>query len=116
MCVSPGGREQVWADLQLPLYLHALGAGQAGAADFQAGYFNLPKAVGETAVALWPELGGELLAAARACAEGVAAAIRAGEFWPPAEMAPERDAFAALFHHGAEDSVEKLQAPSTKLQ
>ncbi len=115
MRVTLGGREHVWADLQLPLYLRALGA-EGAATAVQAGYFNLPKAVGETAVALWPELGGELLAAAHACAEGVAGAIRAGEFWPPAEMAPDRDAFAALFHHGAEDSVAKLQAPSTKLQ
>jgi hypothetical protein len=35
----------------------------------------------------------------------VAARIRAGEFWPPAEIDPERDAFATLFHHGAEQSI-----------
>jgi hypothetical protein len=35
----------------------------------------------------------------------VAAAIRAGEFWPPAELPGEGDTFGALFHHGAAASV-----------
>jgi ATP-dependent helicase/nuclease subunit B len=103
--VALGGREYVWADLQLPLYLRALGAEPAGAVSLVSGYFNLPKAAGETALALWPELTGELLAAAAACADGVAAAIRAGEFWPPAEIAADQDAFAPLFHEGAAASV-----------
>jgi ATP-dependent helicase/nuclease subunit B len=109
--VTVGGREYVWTDLQLPLYLRALGREPGGAASLIGGYFNLPKAAGETALAPWPELAGELLAAAGACADGVAAAIRAGEFWPPAELAPERDPFAALFHHGAAESVAWEDAP-----
>jgi ATP-dependent helicase/nuclease subunit B len=96
------GREYIWADLQLPLYLRALAA-EPGSGS--AGYINLPKAASETAVALWPELTGEILESAHACADGVASAIRAGSFWPPAEVDRERDAFASLFHHGAEDSV-----------
>ena len=52
-----------------------------------------------------PELTGELATAAAACADGVAAAIRAGEFWPPAEMPPDRDPCGALFQHGAVASV-----------
>ncbi len=103
--VTLGGREYVWADLQLPLYLRALGAEAGNPGSLVSGYFNLPKAVGETAVAPWPELTAELLAAAAACADGVAAAIRAGEFWPPAEIPAEQDAFGALFHHGAGASV-----------
>ncbi len=105
MHVVVDGRAAVWADLQLPLYLRALAAGTEGAGAAECGYVNLPKAAGETALALWPGLTPELRAAADACAEGVAAAIRAGDFWPPAELPPERDAFAALFHHGAADSV-----------
>ena len=96
------GRECVWTDLQLPLYLHALAPTHP---TLQAGYVNLPKAAGETAVVLWPDFTPEMLAAARACAEGVAAAIAAGEFWPPAELPADRDAFGSLFHHGAADSV-----------
>jgi ATP-dependent helicase/nuclease subunit B len=103
-CVAIDGREWVWTDLQLPLYLRALGEELAGTPPITGGYFNLPKAAGETGLALWPELTGELLASARACTEGVAERIRAGEFWPPAELDPERDDFAALVHHGAADS------------
>ncbi len=103
--VTLHGRDHVWADLQLPLYLRAIGREPDGAASLTCGYFNLPKAAGETALAPWPELGGELLASAAACADGVAAAIRAGEFWPPAEDATGRDAFAMLFHHGTAESV-----------
>ncbi len=98
-------RPAIWADLQLPLYLRALAAEPDGGVAASCGYVNLPKAAGETAVALWSDLTPELLASAHACADGVAAAIRAGEFWPPAELPSDRDAFGALFHQGAADSV-----------
>lgn len=105
MHVVVEGRDCVWADLQLPIYLRSLAGDLGEGAAVSCGYVNLPKAAGETDLALWPELGPDLLAAARACTDGVAAAIRAGRFWPPAEMAAERDSFAALFHHGAAESV-----------
>ncbi len=100
-----GGKELVWTDLQLPLYLEAL-AGEFGVAT-GAGYFNLPKAVGETALVLWEDYDAAWRTAARRCAEGVAAGVTAGIFWPPAEVPPreEDDAFAGLFHHGTADSV-----------
>lgn len=104
MRVELAGREQVWADLQLALYVRALGRESAGA-PVTCGYFNLPKAVGETAIVTWSELTTDLLAAADRCAEEVAAAIRTGEFWPPAEVPADWDAFAELFHHGAAESV-----------
>ena len=102
--VSVDGRDCVWADLQLPVYLRALGQELAGIPSITGGYFNLPKAAGETGLALWPELSGELLAAAHACTDGVAGCIRAGEFWPPAELDPDSDDFASLVHHGAAGS------------
>lgn len=99
------GKELVWVDLQLPLYLEALARemGPQGG----AGYFNLPKAVGETAISAWEEYDDRWQAAARRCAEGVAAAITAGTFWPPAEIPPreEDDSLAGYFHHGTGDSV-----------
>jgi ATP-dependent helicase/nuclease subunit B len=104
--VELAGRERVWADLQLPLYRRVL-AGEFGG-DVTCGYFNLPKAAGETGLELWTDYTPELDAAAMRCTEGVIAAIRAGEFWPPRELAgrtAERDDFAALFHHGAAASV-----------
>lgn len=105
MHVVVDGRDCVWADLQLPIYLRSLAGELGDGAAVSCGYINLPKAAGETDLALWPELGPDLLAAARACTDGVAGAIRAGRFWPPAEVAAERDSFAALFHHGAAESV-----------
>lgn len=104
MRLDIGGREHVWADLQLALYLRALEREMPGAA-ITSGYFNLPKAAGETAIVTWSELTPELLAAAHVCADGVAAAIRNGEFWPPTEVAADWDAFATLFHHGSAESV-----------
>lgn len=98
------GRSRGWIDLQLPLYRHALAAEFPGAV--ACGYFNLPKAVGGTGLALWDEYTPELHAAAVRCAEGVCAAIRAGEFWPPNEQVrADYDEFATLFHQGVAASV-----------
>ncbi len=103
-CSIPAARSRVWADLQLPLYLHALAAEFPGAV--ACGYFNLPKAAGGTGLELWDDYTPELHAAALRCAEGVCAAICAGEFWPPNEQVhADYDEFAALFHHGAAASV-----------
>ncbi|MBL9189752.1 MAG: PD-(D/E)XK nuclease family protein [Opitutaceae bacterium] len=109
--VAVGKKELVWIDLQLPVYLRAVAAAFPGETMPVCGYVNLPKAAGETALAAWPELAGELLAAAHACTDGVAAAVRAGEFWPPAEIKPDADDFAALFHRGAAESIEWEAAP-----
>ena len=100
-----GGRIRAWADLQLPLYRHALVAEYPGAA-VTCGYFNLPKATAGTGLALWEDSSAELQAAALRCAEGICGAVRAGEFWPPSEKVREdTDDFAALFHHGVAASV-----------
>jgi ATP-dependent helicase/nuclease subunit B len=101
------GKARAWADLQLPLYRHALVADHGP--EVQCAYFNLPKAIGGTGVLAWEELTPELQASARGAAEAVCAAIAAGEFWPPAEWKgreAERDDFAPLFHRGAAESVE----------
>lgn len=109
-------RELTWKDLQLPLYLRALAAGRvavegatidpAAARAARGGYFNLPKASTETGIREWDEYPRELDDAAWRCVVGAAEAIRAGVFWPPNEnVRAEQDVFAALFHHGAADSV-----------
>jgi ATP-dependent helicase/nuclease subunit B len=104
-CSPDGEQIMVWSDLQLPLYLRALAADHPG--PVSCAYFNLPKAVGETAIVRWEDYTPALAEAAWHCAEGVAAAIRAGEFWPPNENVDEqRDDFAALFHHGVAASVD----------
>lgn len=103
--VTVGGKPRVWVDLQLPIYRERL-AGEFGEG-IACGYLNLPKAVGDTGLALWDDYAPDLQAAAMRCAGGVCAAISAGEFWPPnEEVEADTDEFAALFHHGAADSVE----------
>lgn len=98
------GKETVWTDLQLPLYRKAV-AVEFGD-DVACGYFNLPKAAGETAIALWDDYSAATHAAALRCAEGVAAAVVAGCFWPPAERpAREDDDWPGLFHQGAAASI-----------
>ena len=108
-CVDIAGREHVWRDLQLPLYLRSLAAELPGEAS--CGYFNLPKAASETGIALWDGYTPELAESAWHCAGGVAAAIRGGKFWPPNEdVREEYDEFAALFHHGAAASIAWTEA------
>jgi ATP-dependent helicase/nuclease subunit B len=99
-------KARVWTDLQLPLYERVLAADFGGSVT--CGYFNLPKAVGDSGIVLWDGFSAELRESAWRCAQGVSAAIRAGEFWPPRELTgreAERDDYAALFHHGAAASV-----------
>ena len=102
-----------WCDLQLPLY-ERVAAGQYPGAAVVCGYFNLPKAATETAIAHWDDYTPELTAAAWTCAQGVAKAICNREFWPPRELRgreAEWDDFAPLFHHGAAESGGWVSAP-----
>ncbi len=86
------------------MYLRALAGEFPGR--LTCGYFNLPKASGETTLALWDDYSPELHASALRCADEACAAIRRGEFWPPNEtLRAERDECAALFHHGVAESV-----------
>ncbi len=104
---SEGGRERTWKDLQLPLYERVAAALFPGV-EVTCGYFNLPKAATETALELWQNYPAELAESAWACAEGVAAAVARGDFWPPREVSgreADYDDFATLFHRGAEDSI-----------
>ena len=68
-----------WKDLQLPLYCLALES--AYGSNIEAGYFALPKSLGETGV-MTLDLDDGMLDAARRCAEGIIADVQAGRFWP----------------------------------
>ncbi len=105
-CADANGKPRVWIDLQLPIYLRAVAAEFGDAVE--CGYFNLPKAAGETAVVAWENYSRATQAAAEACAAGVVSAVAAENFWPPTELmgrAAEWDEFAELFHEGAAASV-----------
>ncbi len=108
--VPDGSGELVWKDLQLPLYRRALLADYGAA--ITCAYFTLPKAVGETAIMEWPDLTGDLQAAADRCADGVVEAILAGRFSPVVEQPPEWDDFAELFHRGAAASLQDEEGAS----
>jgi len=102
--VTVAGKAKRWIDLQLPLYA-VLGIDDAETPPEPA-YFVLPRAVSETALAPWPTFDADLAGDAFAAAETIAAQIRAGAFWPPAERM-DYDDFEALFH----DSIEGWKEP-----
>ncbi len=74
------GKEYRWKDLQLPLYRLALQ--EKAGVPIRCGYFNLPKAAGDTAISQFSSLQEAHDLAARNCAEGVIADVLAGRFWP----------------------------------
>ena len=106
--LTDGVKPRVWCDLQLPVY-ERVAAGLFPGARLTCGYFNLPKAVTETNIALWEDYTPEVAASAWRCVEGVTAAIARREFWPPRELSgrdAEYDDFAPLFQRGAAASIE----------
>lgn len=107
MLVEVDERLYVWKDLQLPMYLRALERlPEAAGRELECAYFNLPKAVSDVGIRPWEGLSIDLRRSAERCADALAAAIRAGEFWPPKEIAGRDDAYAPLFHRGTAASVQ----------
>ncbi len=88
--------DRCWANLQLPLYRHALAETGVDPGAIICAYFNLPKAAASTAVAEWAGFDGELAGSALACARGVLADLAAGAFWPP-NPRPAFDGFESFF-------------------
>lgn len=99
---DPKGRPKQWADLQLPAYrwlaetLDVIPPGDP----VEVAYFQLPKAVNETALVTWDQE--PLLAeSARGAMAHIADQIQRGVWGPPAEN-PRHDDFAELFHYHAD--------------
>jgi len=91
-------RRKAWQDLQLPLYREALAAsGLYDASQMELGYFILPRAIGETGFQPWGDYTTALHDSAMTCADGVLAAIATDVFWPPRDVPPDWDDYAALF-------------------
>ncbi len=103
--VHLNGKEKRWADLQLPLYRLLLPKETPFLSDVEIGYFNLPKAIGDTGVSIWEGFTQTLLDSARKCAEGVIEDIQNRRFWPPSADAPF-DAFAPLFPADAMECID----------
>jgi len=95
--VERRGRTYRFKDLQLLLYRKLLEP-EFGP-DIVCGYFNLPKAVSQTAVHMWEDLDEVLVDRGYECACSVLEGVRSGVFWPPADRVPFDD-YAALFPAG----------------
>jgi len=96
--------EKTWKDLQLPIYREAL-KNEFGS-DIQLGYFNLPKAAGDSEIVIWSDYSEETHTYALSCARGVCEAIKQGEFWPPNEnISVKVDEFNSLFSRGVSESL-----------
>ncbi len=89
-----------WIDLQLPMYRHlwpALKLETAAVRKVELGYFNLPKDLDETDVALGDDWDDIILQDADATAVDVICRLRQGVFGPAVYPAPEfSDDFAAI--------------------
>jgi ATP-dependent helicase/nuclease subunit B len=96
LVTSSEGTASRWIDLQLPLYRLAMERRFPGA-KITTAHVTLSKTKPEIGLDEWSTLEGALLESARVCAEGVIAAIRERQFWPPAEKLPYGDDFEALF-------------------
>lgn len=79
------GKKYRWTDLQLPLYAIILSEMD----EFRSytvtdcSYFVIPKAVTDTKIVTWPNIGAEELSAAKKCVAGIILNIANGIFWPP---------------------------------
>ncbi|MBT4513415.1 MAG: hypothetical protein HOC20_14575, partial [Chloroflexi bacterium] len=99
------GKEKSWIDLQLPLYRILLPEEEFGS-QIELGYFNLPKAIGDTGITIWEEMGIDHLDSARHCAENVIEGIRNLRFWPPAARV-KYDDFENLFPAEISDCIDE---------
>lgn len=108
-------KEYMWKNLQLPLYrLFIEESGEFDGYTIEPAYFNMPKALGKTGVDVWDDFNNDLFAAARNCACKVIDAVRAGQFWPPADV--YYDDYESLFFREVEDCVDgkKLKKVTAK--
>ena len=113
LTTNSAGQAARWTDLQLPLYRLAM---QRRYPDetIQVAYATLGKTKIDIGLDPWPGLAGELLTSAKACAEGVIAAVRERTFWPPAEKTTYADDFGALFFGDPRTAVDpSLIQPTT---
>jgi ATP-dependent helicase/nuclease subunit B len=102
--VDVNGQEKCWIDLQLPLYRFLLCGREEFGGRMELGYFNLPRAVGETGIVIWEGLSDALLKSAHVCACGIIDNIRERRFWPP-KVRVQYDDFERLFPGGIVDSI-----------
>ena len=92
-----GKGQKRWRDLQLPLYQLMLAPDWDFSSGVELGYFNLPKAVGDSGVRVWDAIEESHKSAANVCAEGIVRDIVKCRFWPPRSVA-KYDPFEAFYN------------------
>ncbi|MFD2301825.1 PD-(D/E)XK nuclease family protein [Roseibacillus ishigakijimensis] len=110
--LKEGKREQVWSNLQIPLYLLAL-RDRYPKRPRTAGYVQLGATKGDVHLDLWESLDHEVLDAAEDCARGVARAIREQIFWPPTQRV-EHDDFEELLFAKPTEAVQPTTLSATR--
>ena len=100
---------KAWADLQLPLYAWCVRNDPelqtvCGTGPIETGYIALPKALTQTGWLPFDTESDALRDAAITCAEHIAAAVQAREFWPPSPTV-KYDDIAPWLHHGVDHDI-----------
>lgn len=93
-----------WTNLQLPLYHQLLVTTGRDPGKLSCGYFNLPKALHQTQLAIWEDFDETLASSAMRCARGVLNDIAQGRFWPPHSKVRHPE-FAEWFEPSAEETI-----------
>jgi len=93
-----------WNDLQLPLYRLMFKNMPLGkeCKEVELCYFNLPKAISNSGLAVWENFTQELEESAYKSAEIIIGRIKQGIFWPPADSV-KYDDFEPLFEEDMRD-------------
>jgi len=93
-----------WNDLQLPLYRQMLKNMPLGkeCKEVELCYFNLPKAISNSGLAIWENYTQELAESACKTTEKIIARIKQGVFWPPTDSV-KYDDFEPLFDENMRD-------------
>jgi len=99
-----GAENKRWNDLQLPLYRHMFKNMPLGkeCKEVELCYFNLPKAITNSGLALWENFTPEIAESAYKTAEKIIERIKQGIFWPPADSV-KYDDFEPLFAEDMRD-------------
>jgi len=104
--ITISGAARRWIDLQLPLYKTLLTGKDSLDGQIELAYFNLPKAISHTSLAVWENFTDDLLLSAEQCATGIIRRLLRRCFWPPSEKV-KYDDFKSLFYPDVQSSVNK---------
>lgn len=106
----PGSRggEDVWKNVQVPLYAAFMKEWLGLDAPPAIGYVNLPATLNDVGFAMWDDFTDDRMACALEWSRGVIAALREGVHWPPVELSGKEagyDDFAAIAPDGLAAAV-----------